>query len=235
MNVAGIEVRVDKKKIKNLHLYVKPPYGVVSVSAPLDMSDIIIEHFVRTKISWLKIQIAKYSEQLRQADRQFVSGETLYIWGKQYFLQVEFSSKKSFILKGNIAKLTVLKESTIEQRDKFVREWYREQLTTEVKRLLPKWEAATGLKCDSWQTKYMTSKWGSCNIEDRKIWFNLQLSKKPFECLEYIILHELIHLRVKDHNIEFTTMMDKYMPLWREIKKRLNMQILDCWVDSREN
>ncbi|GHT18150.1 hypothetical protein FACS1894189_5550 [Planctomycetales bacterium] len=90
----------------------------------------------------------------------------------------------------------------------------------------------TGLKCDSWQTKYMTSKWGTCNITDRKIWFNLQLAKKPVECLEYIILHELIHLKIKNHNADFTAQMEKYMPFWREVKNKLNGQILDNWETS---
>lgn len=229
MIVAGIEVRIDRKSIKNLHLYVKPPDGAVSVSAPMNISDDAIERFVRTKVSWVKTQQAKYANQLRQTERQYVSGETLYLWGKQYFLQVDYGNKNALVLTGNTAKLTVREESTAEQRDNFVREWYREQLKAEIARLFPKWEAATGLKCDSWQTKYMTSKWGTCNITNRKIWFNLQLSKKPVECLEYIILHELIHLKVKNHNTDFTAMMDKYMPYWREVKKKLNDQILDSW------
>jgi predicted metal-dependent hydrolase len=229
MIIAGIEIRVEKKNIKNMHLYVKPPDGMVSVSAPLQMSDEAIERFVRTKISWVKNQQAKFVGQLRQTERKYVSGETLYLWGKQYFLQVDYENKNSLILSGNAAKMTVRKESSAKQRDNFVREWYREQLKIEITRLLPKWEEITGLKCDSWQIKYMTSKWGTCNITNRKIWFNLQLAKKPVECLEYIILHELIHLRVKNHNADFTAMMDKYMLYWKDLKKKLNNQILDYW------
>jgi hypothetical protein len=194
------------------------------------MSDDAIERFVRTKTSWLKAQQAIFSGQLRQTKRQYVSGETLYLWGKQYFLQVNYGNKNSLELRDNRAILIVRKKSTVRQRDNFVREWYREKLKAEVTRLLPKWEKATGLKCSSWQTKYMTSKWGACNIAERKIWFNLQLAKKPVECLEYIILHELIHIRVKKHNADFTALMVKYMPFWREVKKKLNSQILDCWV-----
>ena len=194
MLVAGIEVRIDRKNIKNMHLYVKPPNGVVSVSAPLNMSDDSIERFVRTKIRWMKMQQEKFASQLRQTERQYVSGESLYLWGKQYFLQVDYDSRNTLELSGNTAVLTVRRESTAKQRDNYVREWYREQLKDEIARLLPMWETATGLKCSSWQTKYMTSKWGACNIPERKIWLNLQLAKKPVECLEYIILHELAHL-----------------------------------------
>lgn len=234
MIVAGVEVRVDKKDIKNLHLYVKPPNGQVSVSAPLTMGDEAIERFVRTKISWLRAQQAKFAEQLRQTERQYISGETLYLWGKQYFLQVDYGSKPVITLFGNTAKLTVRNESTSLQRDTFVREWYREQLKNEIARLLPKWERATGLTCKTWQTKNMTSVWGTCNIAKGKIWFNLQLAKKPIECLEYIILHELTHLRVKNHNAEFIVLMDKYMPHWRDVKKKLNDQILDYWDKTNE-
>jgi len=233
MVIAGIDVQVNRKKIKNMHLYVKPPNGVVSVSAPLNMSDDAIERFVRTKVSWMKTQQAKFTGQLRQTERQYVSGETLYLWGKQYFLQVDFGNRNSIELSGNTVKLTVRQDSTVKQRDNFVREWYRDLLKGEITRLLPKYENLTGLKCNSWQTKYMMSKWGTCNIPERKIWLNLQLAKKPVECLEYIILHELIHLRVKNHNADFTALMDKYMPFWREVKKKLNEQILDCWVDER--
>ena len=216
-----------------MHLYVKPPNGAVSVSAPLNMKDAAIERFVRTKISWIKTQQAKFAGQLRQTERQYVSGETLYLWGKQYFLQVDSGNRNHIELSGNIALLTVRQDSTTKQRDNFVREWYREQLKDEIAHLLPKWESITGLKCDTWQTKYMTSKWGTCNITNKKIWLNLQLAKKPVECLEYIILHELIHIRIKNHNAEFTSSMDKYMPFWKEIKKKLNEQILDCWIVER--
>jgi len=233
MIIAGIEVRVNRKDIKNMHLYVKPPNGTVSVSAPLEMSDEAIERFVRTKTRWLKAQQAKFSEQLRQTERKYVSGETLYLWGKQYFLQVNYGNKNSLELIDNKAILTVRKKSTARHRDNFVREWYREELKAKITYLLPKWEKATGLKCSSWQTKYMRTKWGSCNITEQKIWFNLKLAKKPIECLEYIILHELVHIRVKNHNADFVALMDKHMPFWREIKKKLNGQILDFWARAR--
>ena len=229
MLIAGIEVRINKKDIKNMHLYVKPPDGAVSVSAPLNMSDEAIERFVRTKVSWVKAQQAKFTGQLRQTERQYISGETLYLWGKQYFLQVKYGNKNSLVTFVNDAVLTVRSESTTSQRENFVREWYRDHLKSEIMRLLPKWEKAIGLRCDSWQIKYMTSKWGTCNITKRKIWFNLQLAKKPVDCLEYIILHELVHLRNKNHDADFLATMDKYMPYWKDVKKKLNNQILDCW------
>jgi predicted metal-dependent hydrolase len=227
LNISDIPIEIYKKSIKNMHLYVKPPDGSVTVSAPLSMSDTAIERFVRTKISWIKRQIGKFDNQPRQSQREYVSGETLYVWGKQYYVQTEYGNKNSLILSGDMAILTVRKESTAEQRDNFVREWYRELLKIEITRVLPKWEEKTDLKASSWQTKYMTSRWGTCNKKTGKIWLNLQLAKKTPQCLEYVILHELVHLVEKNHNERFISLMDKYMPMWREVKTTLNEQTLD--------
>lgn len=227
LTISGIPIEVCKKNIKNMHLYVKPPNGDVSVSAPLSMSDEAIERFVRTKASWIKRQIAKYDEQARQSEREYVSGETMYVWGKQYYLQTEYGNKNSLVLSGDKAILTVSKKSSATQRECFVREWYREQLKAEIERVLPKCIKLTGCVPTSWQTKYMTSKWGTCNPDTGKLWFNLQLAKKTPECLEYVIIHELTHLLERTHNERFVAHMDKFMPLWREVKVTLNGQTLE--------
>ena len=227
LDISGIPIEVCKKKIKNMHLYVKPPNGKVTVSAPLSMSDEAIERFVRTKASWIKWQVGKFDAQPRQSEREHISGETLYVWGKRYYVRTEYGNKNSLVLSGDKALLCVRKESTAAQRENFIREWYREQLKNEIARLLPKWERITGLTCAGWQTKYMVTRWGTCTARTRKIWFNLQLAKKTPECLEYIILHELLHLVEKNHNEQFVALMDKYMPMWKEIKATLNRQTLD--------
>ena len=226
--ISGISIEIIKKNIKNMHLYVQPPDGEVQVSAPQHLSDESILMFVRTKIGWIKKQQEKFKNQPRQTERQYVSGESFYVLGKQYYLQVEYSNKgNSLVLSGDKAILTVRKASTIKQRETFVREWYRGILKEEIEKYLPKWEQKTGLHCESWQTKYMTTRWGTCNTNTKKLWFNLQLAKKPTECIEYIILHELTHLKVKNHGAEFVGILDKHMPYWKEIKRKLNEQILD--------
>jgi predicted metal-dependent hydrolase len=227
LHISGIPIEVFQKNIKTRHLYVKPPHGSVTVSAPLSMSNTAIERFVRTKISWFKKQISNFDDQPRQSEREYVSGETLFVWGKQFYLQTDFGNKNSLVLSGNKAILTVRKESSAEQRAAFVREWYRQLLKAEISRLLPKWEKTTGLKATGWQTKYMSTRWGTCNTKTGKIWLNLQLAKKTPECLEYIILHELAHLVEKTHNEQFVSLMDKHMPMWREVKATLNGQTLD--------
>lgn len=235
IEISGIHIEVQKKNIKNLHLVVAPPNGKVRVSAPMHLSDESISMFVRTKLGWIKKQRERFDLQLRQSKREYVSGETLYVFGQQYFLRVVYSYKgNSLLLDGNEAILTVRKESTTEQRETFVNEWYRAQLKQRIEIFLPKWESITGLHCDAWQTKNMTTRWGTCNTNTRKIWLNLQLAKKPIDCLEYVILHELLHLKVRNHSQEFVDLMDRYMPYWRETKKLLNDLILDYMEDEDE-
>ena len=228
IEINGIPVEIRKKNIKNMHLYVQPPNGKVWISAPLNLSDENIVLFVQSKIEWIKKHQEKMKNQPRQTKLQYVSGESFYVLGKQYYLQVDYScTENSLILSGDKALLTVHKESSIKQREKFVREWYRSILKSEIDKHLPKWEQKTGLYCNSWQTKYMTTRWGTCNTKTKKLWFNLQLAKKPIECIEYIILHEIAHLKVKNHGNAFIAILDSYMPCWREIKKKLNEQVLD--------
>ena len=234
IEISGITIDIQKKNIKNMHLAVLPPDGKVRVSAPMHLSDESIAMFVRTKLGWIKKQQEKFALQPRQSEREFISGETLYVFGKQYFLRVMYSYKgNSLVLNGNEAILTVRKESTARLREAFVNEWYRDLLKEKISIYLPKWEQITGLYCDSWQTKYMTTRWGTCNTNTRKIWFNLQLAKKPIECLEYVILHELAHLKVKNHGKDFIAILDMYMPYWRETKKLLNDFKLD-YMESKE-
>ena len=233
--VSNISVEAIRKNIKNMHLAVLPPDGRVRVSAPTQLTDEAITMFVRTKLGWIKKQQEKFQQQLRQSERQYVSGETLYVWGKQYFLQVEYSYKgNALTFSGDKAILTVRKESSPKQRGSFVNEWYRSLLKQEVAKYLPKWEKTTGLYCSSWQSKYMTTKWGTCNPTSKKIWLNVQLAKKPIECLEYVILHELAHLKVHNHGPEFTAILDQYMPYWRDHRRRLNDSTLDYLPSQHE-
>lgn len=231
ITVSGIPVQVNKKKIKNMHLYVKPPLGKVSVSAPIFVSKQSIENFIRLNLDWVKKQQEKFVGQPRMTERQYVSGETCYIWGKQYFLVFQDSKKRYFKIDGNNILLGMKTETTVEQRERFVREQYRKILCEQLDRLVPKWEDATGLHCNSYKTKYMTTRWGSCNSESKRIWINLQMIEKPLECLEYVILHELIHLKIANHGKDFASMMDKYMSNWKDVKNILNGRILDSYEE----
>ena len=228
--ISGIPIDIHKKNIKNMHLQIKPPNGQVVISAPLSMDDKAIEVYARTNLGWIKKQIEKFQQQPRSAKRQYVSGETMYIWGKQYYLSfVPDSRKNSFKIQGNSIVLSMRKNSTVKQREKYIREQYRRLLKGGIEKILPKWEQITGLHCESWQIKYMITRWGTCNTEKKKLWFNLQLAQKPVECLEYVILHELIHLKERTHNSIFIAYMDMYMKNWREVRKELNDLRLDYY------
>lgn len=234
--ISGIPIDIQKKNIKNMHLQIKPPDGHVVISAPLSMDDKAIEVYARTNLSWIKKQIEKFQQQPRSAKRQYVSGETMYIWGKQYYLSfVPDAQKNSFEIQGDKVIFSMREDSTVKQRENYVREQYRSLLKVEIERLLPKWEQITELHCESWQTKYMVTRWGTCNTEKKKLWFNLQLAQKPIECLEYVILHELIHLRERTHNSTFIAYMDMYMKNWRAVRKELNDSRLDYYDAQDES
>lgn len=234
--ISGIPIDIQKKNIKNMHLQIKPPDGHVVISAPLSMDDKAIEVYARTNLSWIKKQIEKFQQQPRSAKRQYVSGETMYIWGKQYYLSfVPDAQKNSFEIQGDKVILSMRADSTVKQRENYVREQYRSLLKVEIERLLPKWEQITALHCESWQTKYMVTRWGTCNTEKKKLWFNLQLAQKPIECLEYVILHELIHLRERTHNSTFIAYMDMHMKNWRAVRKELNDSRLDYYDAQDES
>jgi predicted metal-dependent hydrolase len=228
MKIQDIEIEIIKKNIKNLHLSVLPPNGSVRISAPLSVSDESIRLFAVSKISWIRAQQNKFAKQLRHSEREFVSGETIYIWGKQYYLQVEHSNKSNnFLLDGEKAILTVRKESTATQRENYVNEVLRKYLKDEINRLLPVWEQKTGLQCKRWLVKYMKTRWGTYSEVTETVSFNLQLAHKPVECLEYIIVHELGHTRHRNHGKSFIAYMDTYLPYWRETKNKLNTLTLD--------
>ena len=223
----NIEIQVTKKNIKNLHLSVMPPNGTVKISAPLEVSDDAIIAFASSRLTWIRAQIATFEEHERESKREYVSGESFYLFGKRYLLNTVQANKNNLEIQNDRIFLSLKQNKSNEQKINFVNNWYRDKLRIEIKRLLATWQEKTNLIPESWQIKDMKTKWGSCTKNKAKLWFNLQLVKKPIECIEYVVLHELIHLRVEKHNNEFKNLMHQYMPDWQERKNRLNNFILD--------
>lgn len=221
MIVEGIEVTVTKKAIKNMHLYVKAPDGRVELSAPKRLSEESIVRFIRSKANWIRRQKAKFSNEANDLIN-YSSGEAMCLWGQKYILQVTQGRRFSLCLKDAIAYLTIPEDSDVERRKGFVNEWYKKALGTEIERSLPYWGRITGLYPSGWMIRDMTTRWGTCNVKTGKLCFNLQLIKRPRECLEYVVLHELAHLIEPSHNYKFKAILDKFMPNWRAIRKRLN-------------
>ena len=221
LDAGGIRFRVSRRRIRNINLYVKPPDGRVEISAPLGVSDETIAAFVRQKAAWIRSKQAALRERIPRPPRRWASGETLFLWGREYLLRVE-EGKWSLRPEGEEILFTVKPGSTAEEREAWIREWYRDCMIRRTEILLPAWSERTGLVPSSWQTKYMKTRWGSCNTVTGKIWLNPRLAAKPPECLDYVILHELAHLRVRDHGPDFRAILDRFMPGWKEIRRRLN-------------
>ena len=233
MNISGVEIEVAKKKIKNMHLSVLPPSGRVRISAPFGTNDETIRLFAIKKIGWVKKQIQKFENQPRQSEREYVSGESHYLWGRRYKLELKYTKKANNIeTKGSKLVLTVREASTQEQREKIMNEWYRAELKAKLPALIGKWEEIIGVKVNDVGVKNMRTKWGTCNVKDKRIWVNLQLAKKPVDCLEYIVVHELVHLLEKNHTPVFIEHMDKFLPGWRVTKDELNGFIMDKYFEE---
>jgi predicted metal-dependent hydrolase len=230
LTVDNIEIQLIKKNIKNLHLSVLPPDGSVRISAPKELNDETIRLFAVSKLSWIKKQRAKFKRQERQPEREFVSGESHYFLGQRYLLNVIYTNKRrqgAAIRNKTYLDLFVRENSGKEQRRKVVREWYRRELKALIPPLISKWEPIIGVKVESWGVKRMKTKWGSCNIAAKRIWLNLELAKKNPACLEYIVVHEMVHFLERLHNEHFVAYMDKFLPNWRSIKAELNGLVFD--------
>lgn len=226
ITISNIKIEVHKKNIKNLYLAVIPPEGRARVSAPKKMRDEDIKIFIIKKLDWIRQKQEKYINKSKLYEYKYVSGENIYLWGEKYELQVVNSNTKSEIkINENKLILKVNEDSTIDERLKLINEWYRHNIKQEIPELLEKWQKIIGVTASEWHVKNMKTRWGTCNIRDTRIWLNLQLAKKHPKCLEYVVVHELVHLLEGSHNRIFKNYMDKFLPNWRLIKKQLNSNI----------
>jgi predicted metal-dependent hydrolase len=179
---------------------------------------------VISRLAWIKRQQARYQDQERQSAREYVSGESHYYQGNRYLLNVVYhdAPPKVVIRNKTTLDLFVRTGSDTAQRERVLLAWYRQQLKHMIPPLIAKWEAIIGVEIADWGVKQMKTKWGSCNIEARRIWLNLELIKKPAHCLEFIMVHEMVHLLERNHNDRFIAHMDQFMPQWRFLRDELN-------------
>lgn len=223
MQIGSLSVQLNRKLIKNLHISVLPPDGRIRVSAPEQMTNTAIRMAVVSRIPWIKKQQREFTAQPRQSDREMVSGECHYFWGKRHRLNViERAGRHEVKVSGGKIHLFVNPGTSVENRALVLSEFYRKQLKAQVEKLIPEWQQRIVVEITDWNIKKMKTKWGSCNVSAKRIWFNLELAKKPPECLEYILVHELIHFFERKHNDRFRAHMDKFMPNWRERRDLLN-------------
>jgi len=224
LTVAGIDVEVVRKDIKNLHLGVYPPNGRVRIAVPLHLDDEAARLAVVNKLSWLKRQIAAFEKQPRLSEPEAISGESWYLFGRRLRLLVVTSPGAPAVRKAANARLelSVPAGSSKEIRLAVLDRWSRKLLREAAAQLIEKWEVKIGVKAEFWGVKRMKTKWGSCNHQSKRIWLNSELSKKPIECLEYIVVHELAHLSIPGHDDNFVNLMDQYLPNWRSVADSLN-------------
>lgn len=216
-------VDVVFKDIKNLHLSVYPPVGKVRVAAPLKMDIDSIRVYVISKIEWIRKQQNKFKEQERESIHEFINRESHYFLGKRYLLNIIESNNIPIVdIKYKVLNLYVRPDTNLDKRINILDEWYREQLRDIVRKLIAKWESRIGVTVKTFSIRKMKTKWGSCNTETQSIWINLELAKKDIECIEYIVVHEMVHLLERNHNNNFIAYMNRFLPEWKVVRDLLN-------------
>jgi len=224
LKVGGLAVEVVRKNIKNLHLAVYPPNGRVRVAVPLRVGNEAVRLAVASRLGWIRRQQKRLRSQERQSAREYVSRESHYYLGRRHLLNMIFHDgpAKVVVSKPPSIDFYVRRSVTRTGRARILQEWYRKELKALVPPLLAKWEANMGMNVNHWGVKSMKTRWGACNPNARRIWINLELAKKPVQCLEYIVVHEMVHFLVRNHDKDFIAHMDKFLPQWRSLRDELN-------------
>lgn len=223
IKLGDITVEVEMKDIKNVHLSVYPPKGRVRIAAPIRMDLDTIRIYAISKLSWIKKQQIKFKEQVREKPREYLNRESHYYFGIRYLLKViERDVPPVVSIKHKSIELQIRPGTDAKKRHAIMEEWYRAQLKEIVPAYIHKWEKKMGVSLNEFAIKKMKTKWGTCNREAGRIWLNLELAKKPYHCIEYIIVHEMVHLLERNHNDKFIGYMNHYLPEWKHLKSELN-------------
>lgn len=224
IEILGTPVEIVRKDIRNLHLGVYPPNGRVRVAAPLRLDDQAVRLAVITRLGWIRRQQRRFEQQVRQSRRDVVTGESHYYQGRRYRLNVKEHNGPPSIRLANNTVLTMLVRRGTERegRDALLQRWYRARLRDQIPVLVEKWEEKVGVTVSEVRIRKMKTRWGSCNAEVGRIWLNLELAKKSVGCLEYILVHEMVHLLERHHSERFRELMDGVMPGWRRLRDELN-------------
>jgi predicted metal-dependent hydrolase len=223
IDVGGIAVEVVHKPIKNLYVGVYPPNGRVRVAAPLRLDDEAVRLAVVSRLKWIRRQQAGFTLQDRQSEREMVTGESHYYQGRRYLLDVidHEGPPTVRIVNNTTMQLRIRAGADRDRCDAALQKWYRGQLKNQLPSLVAKWEQKAGVSVAEVRIKKMKTRWGSCKADAGRIWLNLELAKKPASCLEYILVHEIVHLFERHHTERFRDRMDALMPTWRIQRQEL--------------
>ena len=224
IEVRGIPVEVVRKEIRNLHVGVYPPRGRVRVAAPHRLDDTAVRLAIISRLAWIRQRREEFERQQRQSRREFVNGESHYFAGRRYRLDViDHRGRPAVRLVNNSTmRLLVSPNADRDAREAVLQRWYRRQLRRQLPALRGKWEPLVGVTAADVRIKRMKTLWGSCSVEDKRIWLNLELAKKPASCLVYVLVHELIHLLERHHTDRFRSLMDSHLPHWQVYRDQLN-------------
>lgn len=223
IEIGGIPIEVVLKNIKNVHLSVYPPTGRVRIAAPEHMNLDTIRIYAISKMDWIRKQQRKLQEQERETIREYLERESHYVWGKRYLLTLrEAEQPPSVELNHSQVVLTVRPGAGYEKKEEIVSAWYRDLLRQAVTPLIAKWEPLLGVQVNQCFIQRMKTRWGSCNHHNGNIRLNSELAKKSPECLEYVVVHEMVHLLEPSHNERFVHLMTQFMPQWRHFRDELN-------------
>jgi len=224
ITISDIKIDVVRKNIKNIHLSVHPPNGRVRISVPNQLNEDAIRLYTISKLGWIKKQQRKFEGQERQTPREYKDRESHYFQGKRYLLNVieSNSTPKANLRSVKYIDLYVRPGSTVEKKEAVLNKWYRDRLREIIPDIISKWEKILNVEVKEFGIKQMKTKWGTCNTKAKRIWINLELAKKPLHCLEYIVVHEMVHLLERHHNERFLAYMNKFIPQWKQYKRELN-------------
>ncbi len=223
IEIAGISITVTRKAVKNVHLSVHPPYGHVTLVAPTQTRLDVARAYATTKLGWIQGQQEKLRNQPRVSARQFIGRESHFLWGRRYLMTVtELDEKPSVKIDHRTIRLTVRPGSSTEKKAQIIHDWHKTFLHAAVPELLEIWEAKLGVSSSAYFLQRMKTKWGSCNPHTRTIRLNTELVKKPKDLLEYVVVHELMHLREPTHSPRFFALMNQHYPSWPEARNELN-------------
>jgi predicted metal-dependent hydrolase len=223
IRLGEITIAVTRKQIKHVHLSVHPPHGRVTLVAPTGTRQEVARAYAASRLGWIRKQQAKLRGQAREAPRSFVERESHYLWGRRYLLTIrEEAAKPSVQLGHRKITLTVRPGSSKAKREAVMHEWHRSLLHDVVPKMIRRWEPQLGVEVAGFFLQRMKTKWGGCNHRRRNIRLNTELVKKPKDLIEYVIVHEMAHLREPTHSERFVAVMDKHYPTWREARAELN-------------
>lgn len=224
MKIAEFEVDIERKKIKNMHLSVYPPEGRVHLSVPEHMTDWDISTFLFSKLCWIRKQFKEIETQPRQTEREFVTGESHYLFGNRYLLQIIPDMHPGITLTTSFIEMHESKKQTRAERSAMLFTYYRNELSEEIRKMIERWLPAIcpDMKDVKWGIDMVLRRWGQCYQSQKRIVFSLLLARVPRRCIEYVVVHELTHFLVREHDDKFTTLLDTYLPDWKARKQELD-------------